>query len=249
MHGMRRRLTFTIYHGLIASLAIHATMAAPFLLTDMTSPPDEPEFLVLNLQGVAANQQDDEKVRQETKEIPKEVAAPPPPPVPEEKETTTEQAERAAASEERVLEPQREPESERKEEEEKPQETKPAQSSVTGSNNTAPETQQRQASTITMEDAEADRIKAYVRQLSKKVRANLTYPDSARGQRLVGIPFVSFTILPSGEVRPGTLRVVTSSGRAKLDAAALKTIAASAPFDPPPREMTVVIDVNFERDR
>jgi protein TonB len=43
------------------------------------------------------------------------------------------------------------------------------------------------------------------------------------------------------------LKIVESSGQPKLDASALKTIRASAPFAPPPKEMTVAIAVAFGR--
>jgi protein TonB len=58
---------------------------------------------------------------------------------------------------------------------------------------------------------------------------------------------VSFTILPSGQIRPESVKIITSNGQPKLDASALKTIRASVPFDPPPKEMTVAIAVAFGR--
>ncbi len=88
-------------------------------------------------------------------------------------------------------------------------------------------------------------MRAYGRLVSKKIQANLIYPDDARGARLQGVPVVSFTVLANGQIRSETLRIVTSSGKPKLDAAALKTITASVPFDPPPREMTIAIDVFY----
>jgi TonB family protein len=39
------------------------------------------------------------------------------------------------------------------------------------------------------------------------------------------------------------LKVVKSSGQALLDAEALSTIRASAPFPPPPREMEMTIGI------
>jgi hypothetical protein len=49
--------------------------------------------------------------------------------------------------------------------------------------------------------------------------------------------------------RPESLKIVAGSGQAKLDESALKTIRASVPFDPPPREMTVAIAVAFGQKR
>jgi protein TonB len=60
---------------------------------------------------------------------------------------------------------------------------------------------------------------------------------------------VSFTILASGQIRPETLKIVTSSGQPRLDGGALKTIRASVPFDPPPKEITIAIAVDFGRKR
>ncbi len=60
---------------------------------------------------------------------------------------------------------------------------------------------------------------------------------------------VAFTVLVSGQIRPGSLKIAESSGQAALDASALKTIRASAPFDPAPRELNLAITVDFARKR
>jgi periplasmic protein TonB len=85
--------------------------------------------------------------------------------------------------------------------------------------------------------------------LSKKVQDHLVYPDDGRQAQLQGTATVSFAILRSGQIRPETLKIVTSSGQPRLDTSALKTIRASIPFDPAPKEMTVVIAVDFGRKR
>ena len=61
-------------------------------------------------------------------------------------------------------------------------------------------------------------------------------------QELPSSPSLSCQV---GQICPETLKIAVSSGKPKLDAGALKTITASAPFDPPPREMTVSIVVEF----
>ena len=96
-------------------------------------------------------------------------------------------------------------------------------------------------------DPEVDRLKDYVKLLTKKVQANLVYPDEGRQAGLQGTATVSFTILGTGQIRPESVKIVASSGRPQLDASALKTIRASVPFDPPPKEMTVAIAVAFGR--
>lgn len=83
----------------------------------------------------------------------------------------------------------------------------------------------------------------YAKALAKKVRGNLVYPDEGRRSTAI----VSFTIMADGKIRDDTLKIVESSGQAKLDASALKTIRASVPFDPPPKEITIAITIDFAR--
>jgi protein TonB len=90
-----------------------------------------------------------------------------------------------------------------------------------------------------------DKLRDYVKGLTKKVQANLVYPDDARQGQLKGTARVSFTILSNGQVQPESLKIITSSGQSKLDASALKTIRASVPFAQPPEQMTVAIAVGF----
>jgi protein TonB len=78
------------------------------------------------------------------------------------------------------------------------------------------------------------------------VQANLVYPDEGRRTGLQGTATVSFTILADGRLRTDSLKIVAAAA-STLDASALQTIRASAPFDPPPREITVKIDVAFGR--
>jgi protein TonB len=237
---MKHGLTFTIYHGLVASLAIHAALAAPFVLPNWNADPDESERLVVEFKGVTATDQVEEKVAQETKgeetqdkvEATKpEPSAPSQEPQPDEKEMPVEkEAERPAPSEASVAA-------------QRPTETKTGEA---GTNNVVGVTERQEAQTIRADPVtEEELLRNYVRGLSKKVQANLAYPDNARDAGLKGGPFVSFTVLPDGRIRPETLKVATSSGKPKLDAAALKTITASAPFDPPPREMTITVEVVY----
>jgi periplasmic protein TonB len=60
-----RRSRFTIWHGIAASLLIHAAPAAPVVWYTMAAPPDEAPPLVVELQGVVADDQTEEKVQQE----------------------------------------------------------------------------------------------------------------------------------------------------------------------------------------
>ncbi|ARN81980.1 hypothetical protein DSM21852_13330 [Methylocystis bryophila] len=94
-------------------------------------------------------------------------------------------------------------------------------------------------------ESRPDPLREYARLLTKKVMSRLVYPEAGRRAGLRGDAAVMFTILPDGALRLGSLRIVSSSGEAKLDESALQTIRASAPFDPPQREITLKITVKY----
>jgi protein TonB len=223
-----RRSRFTIWHGIAASLLIHAAPSAPFVWYTFATPPDEPPTLVVELQGVIADNQAEQKVQQEIKgtaeqdKLEPEKPAPVPPP---------------EAAEDHPIDDQK-----------KPQPQAEAKSAGTGANTVTGTEQQQTAQTIQSDPpTEIELLREYVKLLSKKVEAHLVYPDDGRRAGLQGTATVSFTILRNGEIRLETLKIVTSSGQPRLDASALKTIRASIPFDPAPKEMTVVIAVDFSR--
>ena len=72
-----RKLRFTIYHGLAASIAIHSALGLPVVLYALAPPPEESPTLVVELQGLVAETQSEEKVLQETKGQPQAEAAKP----------------------------------------------------------------------------------------------------------------------------------------------------------------------------
>jgi protein TonB len=134
--------------------------------------------------------------------------------------------------------------------EQKPQPAIDAKSAGTGIDTIAGAEERQVAQTIQPDGpTETEQLREYVKLLSKKVQAHLVYPDDGRRDALQGTATVSFAILRSGQIRPETLKIVSSSGQSRLDASALKTIRASVPFDPAPKEMTVVIAVDFGRRR
>ena len=61
-----------------------------------------------------------------------------------------------------------------------------------------------------------------------------------------GVSWISFTIMQSGEIREGSLRVHKSSGHAVFDSGAVKSARVSAPFEKPPKELSVNIGVSFD---
>jgi protein TonB len=244
---MKRTSKFTIYHGLAASLALHAALSLPYIVYGLaSSDDDEPPPLVIELQGAVADSQTEQKVIEQSKgetkleqaEAAKPVEAPPPSPAPEPppSDVVEQPAEISAPPPQPPVPPPTPPET-------------PAKSGSAGANDVKGTEVQQKAQTIRTDPQEIDRLREYVKGLTKKVQANLAYPDEGREAGLQGTATVSFAISATGQIRAGTLKIVESSGQPKLDAGALKTIRASAPFDPPPREMTVAIAVAFSRKR
>lgn len=264
-----RKLRFTIYHGLAASIAIHSALGLPVFLYALAPPPEEPPALVVELQGLVAETQTEEKVLQETKGQPKADAAkpaetPPPPPEaeppPPQPEAETPQLSEDATPQPKVAQPPP-PQPQPQPREAEPPQPKEAQSpppqpkaAATEINSTAPgsanvkgDEEVEKAQTIKLSEEEIDRLKKYVKGLTKRVQSNLRYPDEGRRAGLQGAATVSFTILSNGQIWPESLKIVESSGQQKLDASALQTVRSSAPFEPPPKQMTVAIAVVFGR--
>lgn len=218
---MNRTLTFTIWHGLVASVALHSALAVPFAIHRFM-PPAEDQPLVIELQGMEANRQTEEKVAQQTPEQPQQqpqaAPAPPqeaPPPEPEED---------AAA---------------------KPPQVQPQPPTPPQAQRTPVPLEEEKAQTLKVErDLEAERVRDYVKGLAKKAKANLVYPEGRT--KLSGSARVSLALTADGHIRPGTLVIAQSSGKPRLDAGALATVRACVPFEPPPREMTVTFDVGYE---
>ncbi len=236
---MSRTLKFTIWHGIAVSLALHSAFALPFVLDDMMPPADEPPLLVIDLQGVIADNQTEQKVLQQIKgaaqqeaQAEKNVQAEAPPPPEDVPKDITEKGDTPAPPPLAQAQPA-------------PAAAAAPQSGSAGSQNIKGAEEKQIAQTLKDRNTERDRINAYVKLLGKKVRANLVYPDNGRRAAAT----VSFTILGSGQIRPDSLNITESSGQSTLDASALKTIRASVPFDPPPAEMTVAITVDFDRKR
>jgi protein TonB len=105
--------------------------------------------------------------------------------------------------------------------------------------------QQRVAQAIKPKRQGRDELSEYVKGLSKKIKSNLSYENSGRRASAV----VSFTIPTNGSVRSDTLKIVESTGQPKLDANALQTIRISAPFEKPPKPLTIAVVIDFERRR
>lgn len=285
-----RKFRFTIYHGLAASIAIHAALGLPMFLYAPAAAPEEPPTLVVELQGLVADTQTEEKVLQETKgqaaaataapapppvaETPPvqpppdpEKAAPPPPPEAQvapppaaeaapppdaeaprqaQEAPPTKQAETPQPKE--VQTPPPEAPQPRQAEAPRPETARTQESSTApGAANVKGDEETRKAQAIKLSEEEADRLRKYVKGLTKRVQSNLRYPDEGRRAGMQGAATVSFTLLANGQIRPDSLKIVESSSQPKLDASALETVRSSVPFESPPKEMTVAIAVVFGR--
>jgi protein TonB len=218
---MNRALKFTIWHGMAASLALHSAVALPFVVNNLTPPPDDSEVLVVELQGMISDTQAEEKVAQappdQQQPQPPPQGAPPPEPQKDEGSKPPEPQPQISA-----LQP-------------------PAPPQVRQVQD--PDEQQKAQMLKAERDLEADRLRKYVMRLSKKVRANLI-KSGLRGDAMV-----SLTVIDNGQIKRGTLRIAQSSGQPKLDASALATVRASAPFEPPPYEMNLNFNVGYGKNK
>ncbi|MFG1293613.1 TonB family protein [Xanthobacter versatilis] len=243
-------MSFTLGHGLAASLALHGALILPFVMVLDPAPPQDNQLLVVELQGLVSDTQSDQQVLQQTKGAPEQK---PQEEAREEQKTQTAQAaspdkpeeDQAAAG---TLAPAPPPSPEQEAQEAPPQErAKPAeaQSGTPGLADVQGTQEQKLAQTVAPVD-ERQILQAYVRSLTKKLKDNLVYPpDAQRSIRRKGTTYVSFTVEADGSVHPGSLKVTRSSGTPAYDAVALRTVEKNAPFDPPPRPMAVGVPVDY----
>jgi periplasmic protein TonB len=246
---MRQKRKFTIWHGLAASIAVHGVLGAPFIVSVIAAPPEEPR-LFIELQGDVPDSQDLAEIKQsevdqkkgqlqqpqpKTPEIAKE-------PTPQQTTPTDEPPMEVAATDEalhNLPQPASTPPLKAVEAPPPAPEMKaaPDNNNVKGATEYVPPARKF----VQVEISDQD----YGAQVVKKVRENRVVPDEVKSGGVQGVTTVSFLILSDGNIRPETLKVAKSSGRPVLDAAALSAVRASAPFAPPPREMAVAFDVAF----
>lgn len=254
-------MTFTLAHGFALSLALHSAVLLPFVITLDTEPPEEPPVLVVELQGLVSDTQSQQQVQQQTKGAPEQKPQEEAKPTPPAQATQAAQAPTPPEPQQDVAEdgtmavpPPPTPEQKAQEAKDAPPPAPSAapvaaQSGNPGAANIVGAQEQRQAQTISREQEEAERLRRYVKELTKKVQENLVYPDAGRKAGLKGTARVAFKLEPDGTIRPGSLKIAESSGRATLDASALKTVEASVPFGPPPRPIGVAIAVTYGRKK
>jgi protein TonB len=238
----RKARRFGFGHGLATSILLHLALLILYVAAIQFSPDEENETLVFELDGQIADSQEDEKLQQDTigaapQDAVAAAAAPARTSTEAEQATTERPAETAAKDAVPVAQTAT-------------QAPRPAVAASPGLADVAGETERQQARAIRREtDPEVEAIRRYVQKLSKKIQSRLVYPSEARDAGLQGSATVAFVISASGQLRSETLRIVVGSGKPLLDAGALKTVRAASPFAPPPREMTVAVDVDFSRKR
>jgi len=96
---------------------------------------------------------------------------------------------------------------------------------------------------------DADPLSLYTARVARRLQSNLIYPEKMRRKGIEAVTTIIFTVTAEGQIKKDSLKVRKSSGYGEMDDNALKAARESAPFDEPPKEMTLVIDVAFEVGR
>ena len=91
-------------------------------------------------------------------------------------------------------------------------------------------------------------MQRYISKLTQSINARLVYPVEALAKGWTGEVTVRFRLTEDGSLVPGALSVVTGSGRALLDEAALRAVTKSAPFASPPKSAEIRLTLHFSRE-
>ena len=215
------------YHWLGVSWLLHCGLILPCVLIGLYNPSHQNHSkLVIELFGMVADRQQEARM---------EKVMPPPRKVPQ---LIPQMPKKASEAHETVA-------ADMPVYEEKIDETPvPDPSPVVAVADEAVERQRQQS--IAHEKQDADKTREYLERLGKRLQANLVYPEEMRRKGMEGVSWISFTIMQSGEIREGSLRVHKSSGHAVFDSGAVKSARVSAPFEKPPKELSVNIGVSFD---
>jgi len=227
MRGTR----FTLYHGLAASLVLHAALSLPYILSRFEPEEDDRSTLVFEVDGLVSDEQADEKVQQDTAGQMQQTAQ------------NAVQAQQTPPSEQKPSADDGSPLQANSVTVAAKASTKPEPAGSTQVNGV--EEQQLARTIAQREVSEETLLRAYGKLVSKKIHGRLVYPEAGRRAAWRGVTKVSFFILAEGQIRSDSVKVVSSSGERQLDAAAMQTVRASAPFGSPPRPMSFAVNVVF----
>ena len=244
---MNQARRFTLAHGAAVSLALHACIILPVVAWMLYAPRSthrSSNRLNVEVVGIVANRQTAAQPKRIESPVPKsagpklELKDKKPVAVPEQQasiEPHTQPIKPTTNAPDALPLPQS-------------ASTEHKESSQSGARPQAGADSEQQQQRIAVHNDMNDRIAAYMAEVTKRLQSNLIYPPDAKKKRIEGTTLVSFAITESGGIQPNTLAVKRSSGSAALDAAALRTVASSAPFQKPPRELNVSIELEFEVD-
>ena len=73
----------------------------------------------------------------------------------------------------------------------------------------------------------------------KQINASKFYPQTAKKQKLEGVPKITFEINSNGQIK--WVNIATSSGEKILDDAAIETVKRAAPLPFYPKPVTVAV--------
>lgn len=243
---MAKHAQFSIYHGIAGSLALHSLALLGLWGVTGYSPADVDDTLVVEFSGVDSDVQAEEKHRRQNSGAGGAVEA-----QNAKQEKKEEKAEKKVADDEGFPEQIKDavPNTEKKEAEAAAAAKANASAQQAGRDVEGIENEQHAQIIQRRADEEMNVLKAYIRNLSKKIQTKLLYPKEARHSGLQGVTTVSFRIKEDGTMHPDSLKIVASSGRVELDISALDTVRACVPFAVPPRDVTVTMAVTYARKR
>jgi len=192
--------------------------------------PEERERLTVEINGIVANKQIEE--RQAVQE------APTPPPQVAEKEPEKEEPKKPKTPpiEKKKVLAKREEATHKIEPELQKEITKPM----------APQNMdaQKQQTTANPQE-EAAVMQRYARAFKKKLHEHVVFPSEAKGKGYMGVPKVGFMISEDGSVPKESIKIIKSSGYDILDQKAILAVLESSPFERPPKAFNAEVDLDF----
>ena len=222
--------------SLVLSFALHVILLSSWMVYKNYHPykPEERERLTVEINGIVANKQIEE--RQAVQE------APTPPPQVAEKEPEKEEPKKPKTPpiEKKKVLAKSEEATHKMEPELQKEVAKPVAPSVAPQNMDA----QKQQTTANPQD-DAAVMQRYARAFKKKLHEHVVFPSEAKGKGYMGVPKVGFMINEDGSVPKESIKIIKSSGYDVLDQKAIVAVLESSPFERPPRAFNAEVDIDF----